>query len=460
MVKCGHEDALSVLLRRHSDALYRFCCHLMTTREDAEDVCQETLARAITRVETLQTGSAFRSWLFSIARNLSVDSYRSTKRTCAMPDEEALPLPLYGDSAQDRIEIREEHQTVVEALGKLTQSHQRVLVLREVDGLSYAEIANQLDVSQSAVETLLFRARRRLKEEYAKVGVPLVAILGGLRDVALRLMEPAVAGPQVAKVAVSTVLVGSAMVAAPHVLPQQHTHQNGPSAGPAQFTGTTAASTGGTATQSATVAQVNLVQSPRSYITPVGPVGAVELPSATFSRSANSMIVASTSTHRDAPGPSSITRSSHAASSHTARPRTAAPVTAATHPFGASPVAAAATAARQTAPAFGGSSMTTSYPAVNSSGQTSHGAPVASSQSGSQGTLGASTRPVTTTSARTTVSAPAGHGFGTSSAQTGTHSFGSGAQAYTPPAAAPGQFGTTYATPTTPGSSNSGRGRH
>ncbi|MGH2442534.1 MAG: RNA polymerase sigma factor, partial [Chloroflexota bacterium] len=75
MVRSGSDDALGILLRRHRDALYRFCMHMTPNRDDAEDVCQETMARAITRVGTLQTGGAFRSWLFSIARNLSIDSY-------------------------------------------------------------------------------------------------------------------------------------------------------------------------------------------------------------------------------------------------------------------------------------------------------------------------------------------------------------------------------------------------
>jgi RNA polymerase sigma factor (sigma-70 family) len=218
-LKLGRDEALDVLLQRHREPLYRFCCHLMGSREDAEDVCQETLARAITRVDSLQAGSAFRSWLFSIARNLSVDSFRSKKKTCPMPDEEAMPLPLYGETPHDRIETSEEHQTVAEALGKLTQSHQRVLVLREVDGLSYAAIAEEMQVSQSAVETLLFRARRRLREEYSKSAVPVVAMLNGLRDLATRLAGPIASGPVVAKLAVTTALVGTGAATTGQIAP-------------------------------------------------------------------------------------------------------------------------------------------------------------------------------------------------------------------------------------------------
>ena len=62
-------EALHALLQRHQEALYRFCCHLTGNANDAEDICQETLARAITRVDSLQAGAAFRGWLFTIARN-------------------------------------------------------------------------------------------------------------------------------------------------------------------------------------------------------------------------------------------------------------------------------------------------------------------------------------------------------------------------------------------------------
>src|SRR5947209_4062827 len=78
--KGGNDEALHVLLRRHSDALYRFCLRLAPTREEAEDICQESLVRAIDKVDSLNTGGAFRTWLFRIARNLSTDSFRARRR--------------------------------------------------------------------------------------------------------------------------------------------------------------------------------------------------------------------------------------------------------------------------------------------------------------------------------------------------------------------------------------------
>src|SRR5207248_4204128 len=108
---------------------------------------------------SLQTVADFRGWLFRIARNLSTDAFRSRKRLCRLPDDEYIPARLHIAGPQEGLEASEERQNVMQALRKLAESHQTVLILRELEGLSYAEIARRLDISQSAVETLLFRAR-------------------------------------------------------------------------------------------------------------------------------------------------------------------------------------------------------------------------------------------------------------------------------------------------------------
>jgi RNA polymerase sigma factor (sigma-70 family) len=232
----GDDTALHFLLRRHSDGLFRFCCHLTGNREDAEDICQETITRAITRVDSLQSGASFKSWLYSIARNLAMDSFRGRKRLCAMPEDEDGPTMLYEDNLYDRVELSEEHQTVAEALARLAKSHQQVLMMREVQGMSYASIADKLDVSQSAVETLLFRARRRLREEYGKrVAMPAIALTGTLRTLLSRLSLPLTgAAPMATKVVVGSLLLGvTAAVTVPRVIPVAlgpHAHHH---AGPA-----------------------------------------------------------------------------------------------------------------------------------------------------------------------------------------------------------------------------------
>lgn len=221
--KHGDDEALATLLTRHNDALYRFCCHLVPNRQDAEDICQESLTRAIDRVDTLKAGSAFRSWLFRIARNLSIDAFRQQRRVCPLPEEDVTPEELHTDGPHEVVEVGEERYIVAEALRRLTQNHQKVLLLREVEGLSYAEISRRLDLSQSAVETLLFRARRRLREEYGKtaVALPGLALVSGLPALAARLAAPLSGGMSLlGKVALTAAVIGGTAASVPHLFPR------------------------------------------------------------------------------------------------------------------------------------------------------------------------------------------------------------------------------------------------
>lgn len=165
----GDRGALTVLLDRHAAALFNHCRYLVRDIEDAEDIYQETMARAFSSVDSLRDPGAFRGWLFSIARHLAVDLFRGRTRSCALPEGDTLPGGQHEESPLERIEVREEQRAVAQAIGKLTSKHQKLLVLREVDGMTYAEIADHLGVSMGSVESALLRARRRLRVEYERV---------------------------------------------------------------------------------------------------------------------------------------------------------------------------------------------------------------------------------------------------------------------------------------------------
>lgn len=218
-VQRGDVEARTRLVQRHAEPLFRYCLTLTDRREDAEDICQETLARAIQRVDGLQAGGAYRGWLFRIARNLATDSYRGARRTCPLPETECAPALVDDNDPQGRVEIGEERATVTRALARLAARHRQVLLLREVQGLSYAEIARRLEVSQSAVETLLFRARRRLREEYRRsAALPAVSLTGQLQAVLARLL-PLSGLPLVKGAAITALVVGGTAIASPRMIP-------------------------------------------------------------------------------------------------------------------------------------------------------------------------------------------------------------------------------------------------
>lgn len=211
LAKGGDSAALDVLMARHVEALLRYCRTLTPNSHDAEDLCQEAMTRAIDRLHSLESGEAFRTWLFRVARNLAVDWSRRGQRLQPMPDGDGASFPSPESGPHERVETSEEHEMVAQALQTLKQRHRDVLLLREVEGLSYADIARRLNVSQSAVETLLFRARRRLREQYGKAVFVPSTFLVPIRAALLRGAAPLVGGPPAAaKIAVIAAVAGAA----------------------------------------------------------------------------------------------------------------------------------------------------------------------------------------------------------------------------------------------------------
>jgi RNA polymerase sigma-70 factor (ECF subfamily) len=164
----GDATAIEQLLARHAEALYRICRCLVHDPDDAEDIYQEAQSRAVANIATLRTPSTFRGWLMSIARNCARDGYRRHRRLCPLPEDDDTLIELHCEDPQLAAEQHEEYRLVSEALDRINKHHREVLILRDVQGMSYKEIAVRLDVSHSAVETLLFRARHSLRREYVR----------------------------------------------------------------------------------------------------------------------------------------------------------------------------------------------------------------------------------------------------------------------------------------------------
>ena len=119
----------------------------------------------------------FRPWIFEIAKNAAIDHYRRTSRAeeVSIHADDALrpadQLRLVGwahTRPENAILHKERFDQLRDAFAELSTNHHRVLVLREFEGLSYREIAQKMDMTRPAVESALFRARRRLQQEYAR----------------------------------------------------------------------------------------------------------------------------------------------------------------------------------------------------------------------------------------------------------------------------------------------------
>ena len=157
-------DATRHLYERHSGRIFGYCLSLLGSREDAEDAVQTTFVNAQRGLHRGVVPKFELAWLFTIARNVCLNSRQAASRRARV--ETARDLDAFQDvlASPERgasVSVRE----LKRALGAIPERQRRALLLREWQGLSYDEIAHELNVSVAAVETLLFRARRSIAQE-------------------------------------------------------------------------------------------------------------------------------------------------------------------------------------------------------------------------------------------------------------------------------------------------------
>jgi RNA polymerase sigma-70 factor (ECF subfamily) len=165
------EDALAL-----SDQVYRVARHLASSREDADELMQETYARAFRSWRSFTPGTNMRAWLLRILTNLNIDRGRRQQRAPQMQPLEANDYFLYdrlaesgdGDSDEDRVVERLSQDDIVTALAVVPHDFRDVLVLVDLGDFSYADTAQILDIPVGTVMSRLHRGRRILKRELAE----------------------------------------------------------------------------------------------------------------------------------------------------------------------------------------------------------------------------------------------------------------------------------------------------
>ena len=165
------EEALAL-----ADQVYRVARHLAPSREEAEDLVQETYARAFRSWRSYQPGTNLRAWLLRILTNLNIDRGRRNQRAPQMTALEANDYYLYDKlsesdgSADDeeRIVERLSQDDIVAALSSVPHDFRDVIVLVDIGDFSYQDAANILDIPIGTVMSRLHRGRRILKRELAE----------------------------------------------------------------------------------------------------------------------------------------------------------------------------------------------------------------------------------------------------------------------------------------------------
>lgn len=173
----GNTQAAHVLMARHRDGIYGMALRLLRNSEDAAEVSQEALVKALTKIDSYDPSRPFKPWLFRIARNLCIDHYRRRRPTSELNEQvTASPVQTEGTSAfgrraDDLVHQSQLNHALAEAMDDLGEKYREIIVMYHYEHLTYAEIATRLELPDGTVMNRLFRARRKLQAALIEKGV-------------------------------------------------------------------------------------------------------------------------------------------------------------------------------------------------------------------------------------------------------------------------------------------------
>src|SRR3954470_10756271 len=173
----GNDRAFEELYNRYHRRISSYIFGMVKDHARAEDLTQDVFVSALRRMRDTDRPIAFKPWIYEIAKNACIDQFRRNKRAeeVSFDAEEGLGAADYGRlvTGDPTPDIALDHKQQLDhlrgALGGLSASHHQILVMREFEGLSYREIGEKMGMSRPSVESTLFRARKRLTEEYEEL---------------------------------------------------------------------------------------------------------------------------------------------------------------------------------------------------------------------------------------------------------------------------------------------------
>lgn len=179
--RSGDEDAFGVLMRRHYEPVFRLVHSILRDEHGARDVCQEVWLTVWNSIGGFRGEAKFSTWLHPIATRRAIDHLRRRRRWYSRFLPFASDVEATGDDSAERfatapepqddstpardLEVAERNARFERAIDSLPPKHRAVLALREIQGLSYDEIAGQLGVARGTVMSRLFHARRLLAKK-------------------------------------------------------------------------------------------------------------------------------------------------------------------------------------------------------------------------------------------------------------------------------------------------------
>jgi RNA polymerase sigma-70 factor (ECF subfamily) len=170
----GDRDAFRTLFDRYHRRAYALAFGVLRHQDDALDVVQDAFIKAHKYLDKFEGNSSFYTWLYRIVMNLAIDHLRKHRRVKPVeldenrleenaPDSAGLLPQILGGNPGRALQDKEIRGRIDQALGELSENHRLVLVMRELEGMSYEEMAQAMDCSKGTIMSRLFHARRNMQ---------------------------------------------------------------------------------------------------------------------------------------------------------------------------------------------------------------------------------------------------------------------------------------------------------
>ena len=171
-VLAGDGNAFRGLVEAYQSRIYNIIYGMVHNRDDALELTQDTFIKAYKKLDTFKLGTRFYTWLCRIAVNTAIDFLRKNKNRQTMSFDEGIAVQDTGgvsdahfDSNPEKAAIQAEtRKKILDAVDELPEDQKQILILKEIDGLAYKEIAEVLNIPQGTVMSRLYYARKKLQE--------------------------------------------------------------------------------------------------------------------------------------------------------------------------------------------------------------------------------------------------------------------------------------------------------
>ena len=166
----GDREAFGALVEQYRDNVYRLAYRMCGYAYDADEAAQEAFVAAWRALPNFRGDAKFSTWLYRLTTNAAIDVMRREKRHQTVGDGEMMELADDADSPQETVERTEQQEAVQKALSTLSEEYREVLLLRYMEELDYAEIAEVLQLPSGTVKSRINRAKAALKAALLKSG--------------------------------------------------------------------------------------------------------------------------------------------------------------------------------------------------------------------------------------------------------------------------------------------------